>query len=102
VQIQGTFVQSSTGQPTLLAENFKLLAACHRQIPWQWGFGEEQGKRSALRHVDLMINSRSAQRFVMRSKIIQWIRSWLHSKEFLQVETPILSPRRSGGAFQWS
>lgn len=45
-----------------------------------------------------MINPESAQRFIMRSKIIHWLRNWLHSKAFLEVETPILTPRKSGGA----
>ena len=53
--------------------------------------------RCKNRHLDLISNPSSFTNLAVRSKIIQFLRDSLHSKGFIEVETPILS-RSVGGA----
>lgn len=49
------------------------------------------------RHIDLVVDKTSCERFIKRSKITSAIRRYLEDRNYLEVETPILS-RNVGGA----
>jgi lysyl-tRNA synthetase class 2 len=50
------------------------------------------------RHLDLIGNPDSAALFITRSKMIAEIRSFLHARDFLEVETPMLQSVAGGAA----
>ena len=54
--------------------------------------------RYRQRYVDLVVNPHVKETFVKRSKIISSMRSFLNSKEYLEVETPILQSIPGGAA----
>lgn len=58
----------------------------------------ESSFRNRHRHVDLMLNPQVRSMFHSRSKIVQAIRDYLHQKEFIEVETPILDIGASGAS----
>ena len=46
--------------------------------------------------MDLIVNPETRETFIKRTKIINEIRSTLNSKQFLEVETPVLQPIYGG------
>ncbi|MCE6984237.1 lysine--tRNA ligase, partial [Pseudomonas frederiksbergensis] len=47
-------------------------------------------------YLDLIVNPDVRQTFITRTKIIKSIRNYLDSRNFLEVETPVLSPIAGG------
>lgn len=52
---------------------------------------KDSEKRFKERHLDLIVNSEVKQFFVRRARIMAFIRHFLTSLDFLEVETPILN-----------
>jgi lysyl-tRNA synthetase, class II len=54
-------------------------------------------ERYRNRHIDFLVNKEVREVFLMRGKIIKFLRNFLDEKGFLEVETPVLQ-KISGGA----
>ena len=50
------------------------------------------------RYVDLMVNPEVKQNFVIRSKFIKFMRNYLDSRNYIEVETPVLNTIAGGAA----
>ena len=57
---------------------------------------KDKEQRYRNRHLDLILNPEVKEIFVKRSLIIKTIRDFLDSRNFLEVETPILQPIYGG------
>ena len=57
---------------------------------------KDSEKRFSQRYLDLIVNSELKDFFVKRAKIIKFLRNYLDSKGFLEVETPILNAQAGG------
>ncbi len=97
IGVSGHLFLTKTGQTTLHLTSLQLLSKCLRPLPV---VKEADGKvfdafsdkeqRYRMRYVDLIVNPDVRQTFVMRSKMIQSIRSFLVERGFLEVETPMM------------
>ena len=47
--------------------------------------------RFRKRYLDLIMNQRSKDTFVMRARVIQFVRNYLVDRGFLEVETPMMN-----------
>ncbi|KAF1823625.1 lysyl-tRNA synthetase [Dissoconium aciculare CBS 342.82] len=85
------------GELSIFAQEVVLLAPCLHQIPSEhYGF-KDQEERYRNRHLDLIMNKSTVQTFKTRSRIVKYIRNYLDSNGFYEVETPILL-KNAGGA----
>ncbi|KAJ1951089.1 hypothetical protein EC988_004152, partial [Linderina pennispora] len=50
------------------------------------------------RHVDLLVNPQAKHNLVTRAKVLKYIRSYLDTRDFTEVETPVLSPNVGGAS----
>merc|ERR1712003_319086 len=74
-----------------------VLSPClHMPPSTKVGFTDQE-TRYRQRYLDLMINAKSRDTFITRSKIIQFMRSFLDEREFIEVETPMMN-MVAGGA----
>lgn len=48
-------------------------------------------KRYRMRYLDLIVNSRVRDIFKTRSEVIKYVRNYLDSLNFIEVETPVLN-----------
>ncbi|GMM32527.1 lysine--tRNA ligase [Martiniozyma asiatica (nom. inval.)] len=79
------------GELSIFATKVKLLTPCLHMLPTEhYGF-KDQEARYRKRYLDLIMNKRSREIFLARSKIIQYIRRFLDTRDFIEVETPILN-----------
>jgi lysyl-tRNA synthetase class 2 len=51
-----------------------------------------------MRELDLMLNPESLKRFRMRSDVVHYVRNFLDTRGFIEVETPILNAIAGGAA----
>ncbi|KAJ2788466.1 hypothetical protein H4R20_007374, partial [Coemansia guatemalensis] len=98
VRASGFVGKTNAGETSVFAaELLELLAPCLRPIPLRSGFTDPE-KRFRSRHLDLLINSKARHALVMRSQVLRYIRSFLDARQFIEVETPVLSPNVGGAS----
>lgn len=98
VGVEGETFITRTGEPSVRVSEFKVLSKALRPMPDKFHGLVDQDMRYRRRHLDLMSNADSAERFVKRSLIIQEIRRYLVDRGFLEVETPMLQDVAGGAA----
>lgn len=77
-----------------VTREMKVLSPCIQDIP-RTGIKDPE-KRFRARHLDLLVNPESARILRTRTKIIKFVREFLDGRDFLEVETPILSGKAGG------
>jgi len=93
---EGKLFRTKTGELTLEVSDFAMLCKSLRPLPEKWHGLADVEKRYRQRYLDLISNDESRNVFVLRSKIIAAIRSFLDREGFMEVETPILQPHAGG------
>lgn len=96
VAASGTLFKTKTGELTVMAEEVLLLTKSLRPLPEKFHGLSDQETRYRQRYVDLIMNEKSRQVFRVRSQIIAYIRSFLDSQDFLEVETPMMHSSPGG------
>ncbi len=96
--VGGTPFRTRTGEPTVEASSFTVLAKALRPPPEKWHGLSDVEVRYRQRYLDLMANEDVRATFVARTKIIAAIRRYLDSRGYLEVETPILQASAGGAA----
>jgi lysyl-tRNA synthetase class 2 len=96
IHITGRVFKTRTGELTVEAEGFRLLTKCVRPLPEKWHGLTDVEIRYRQRYLDLVANPKVREVFEARSRIIQFIRTFLHDRDFLEVETPMMQPMAGG------
>lgn len=79
------------GELSVFAVSIQLLTPCLHMLPTEhFGF-KDQENRYRKRYLDLIVNDDVRERFKVRSSIISYIRRFLDTRDFIEVETPILN-----------
>ena len=96
IGIRGSFFRTRTGELTLLADHLLLLSKSMRPLPEKWHGLTDIETRYRQRYVDLMVNDKVKDVFLLRSRIIQCIRNFFVQRDYLEVETPMMQPIPGG------
>ena len=96
VGIKGTFFRTRTGELTILADEITLLCKALRPLPEKWHGLSDIEIRYRQRYLDLIVNDKVKDLFILRSRIIRFIREFFNTKGFLEVETPMMQPIPGG------
>jgi lysyl-tRNA synthetase class 2 len=96
IGIKGTFFKTRTGEFSILAEDIRLLSKALRPLPEKWHGLTDVEIRYRQRYLDLVVNDPVKEVFVLRSRIIQAMRSFFIRRDFLEVETPMMQPIPGG------
>jgi lysyl-tRNA synthetase, class II len=112
VGLEGTLFKSKTGELSLSATNLKPMGKSLRPLPGKFSKGDDAEskawtekqaladveERYRRRYVDLLSNPSVRETFKKRTKLVQFMRNFLDSREFMEVETPMMHPLVSGAA----
>ena len=90
IGVKGFLFRTKTDELTIDMEDFTLLAKSLRPLPEKWHGLTDVEIRYRQRYVDLIVNPEVKAVFLLRTKIIQAIRSFLNARGFLEVETPMM------------
>ena len=96
VAITGDLFRTKTGEWTLLATKIHLVCKSTRPLPEKFHGLKDPEKRYRQRYIDLIMNPGVHDIFIKRSQIIQEMRSFFLSRDFLEVETPMMQPIPGG------
>jgi len=93
---EGTLFQTRTGEWTLLVKNLRLVCKAVRPLPEKFHGIRDPEKRYRRRYLDLIMNEKSKEIFVKRTRIVQAIRQFLLDREYFEAETPMMQPVPGG------
>ena len=98
IGIEGTCFLTKSGEPTLKARTFRLVAKALRPLPEKWHGLQDIEARYRQRYLDLLTNERSRAVFEKRIAIVRETRRFFEERGFMEVETPILQTVAGGAA----
>lgn len=90
IGVQGSVFKTRMGEITVAVESLNLLSKSLRPLPEKWHGLKDVELRYRQRYVDLIVNPEVKEVFVARSKIVRAFRKFLDSRDFLEVETPMM------------
>jgi lysyl-tRNA synthetase class 2 len=106
IGVEGKVFKTMVGEISINVEKFHVLSKSLKPLPLPKidkegnvfdGFTDPE-LRYRRRYVDLAVNEEVKETFIKRSKIISSMRKFLNSKDYLEVETPILQNIPGGAA----
>ena len=98
IGITGEVFTTQRGEISVRTSKIELLSKSLRPPPEKFHGLTNTDLRYRQRYVDLIMNPDVKRTFVLRSKIIAAIRSYLNAQDFLEVETPMLVSNAGGAA----
>ena len=94
----GTLFKTRTGELSVRVDELRLLVKSLRPLPDKWHGMSDVDTRYRQRYVDLIVNEQSRSVFITRNRILKYLRDFLDSMDFLEVETPMLQSIPGGAA----
>ena len=98
VGIRGTVFQTKTGEISVHATQVTLLCKSLKTMPEKFHGLTDTDLRYRQRYVDMIVNPDVRDTFRKRSRIIAAVRSFLDSRGFLEVDTPVLHTLEIGAS----
>lgn len=97
VFIRGEVISSKRGELSVMAESWSMVSKALRPMPVLHADLNEE-TRVRQRYLDLMVRDEARQMVYTRASVIRSIRETLHSRGYVEVETPILQLVHGGAA----
>ena len=98
VGIEGHVFKTQKGEITVKVNKLTLLSKSLRPLPEKWHGLKDTELRYRQRYVDLIVNPSVRDTCVKRTKSVAKIREYLNSKQFMEVETPMMHAIPGGAA----
>ncbi|MDO5695368.1 MAG: lysine--tRNA ligase [Eubacteriales bacterium] len=98
IGVTGKVFKTKTGEVSVHAERVDLLSKSLQVLPEKFHGLKDVDMRYRQRYVDLIVNPSVRDTFIKRTLILREIRSFLDGRNFLEVETPVLTTEAGGAA----
>lgn len=97
ISVTGSLFVTTRGEQSILIKDWQMATKALLPLPDKWHGLQDVEETYRKRYLDILMDKEVYNRFVLRSKIIKFIREFFDKKNFLEVETPILQ-NEAGGA----
>ncbi|PQQ26186.1 lysine--tRNA ligase [Photorhabdus hindustanensis] len=87
---RGKLFKTKTGELSVHCTELRLLTKALRPLPDKFHGLADQETRYRQRYLDLIANEESRKTFQIRSQVLSALRSFMVSKGFMEVETPMM------------
>ena len=87
---EGVLFKTKVGELSVRLDSIRLLTKALRPLPEKFHGIADQEIKYRQRYLDLIMSEETRQTFLMRSKIVTYIRQFLLDRDFLEVETPMM------------
>src|SRR4051794_22895921 len=95
VFVEGEVITSRRGELSVLADSWAMASKAVRPLPVAHrGLNEETRVRQ--RYVDLIVRPQAREMVRTRAQVVRTVRSVLHDRGFVEVETPMLQLQHGG------
>ena len=98
IGVEGPVFRTRRGEPSIEVQSLTVLTKSIRPLPDKWAGLMDIEKRFRQRYLDLISNDRSMEIARMRAAIVASMRSFMHGRGFMEVETPMLVSVPAGAA----
>ena len=98
VGAEGEVFKTKTGEISVRTSSIVLLSKSLLPLPEKYHGLTDKEIRFRQRYVDLMVNPEVKQNFVIRSKFIKFMRSYLDNMDSIEGETPVLNTIAGGAS----
>ena len=96
IGLEGEVFKTKKEEISVKANNVVLLSKSLQILPEKYHGLKDQDLRYRQRYVDLIVNPEVKEAFLIRTKALKALRSFLDERGFLEVETPILNTIAGG------
>ena len=96
IGFEGRIFRTRSGELTILADSLEILTPCLLPLPDKKHGIKDVGTARSLRYLSLITDPELGRRLEVRSEIIRRTREFLWNREFLEMETPVLSGNYGG------
>ncbi|MFL2433677.1 MAG: lysine--tRNA ligase [Vicinamibacterales bacterium] len=96
VGVSGHLFRTRTNELTIWASHLIFLAKCFEPLPEKWHGLTDVEVRYRQRYLDLIMSAESRKVFETRTRVLSFIRKFLDSRGYLEVETPMMQPIAGG------
>jgi lysyl-tRNA synthetase class 2 len=92
IAAEGVLMRTRTGELSVRADSLRLLTKSLRPLPDKWHGLSDTETRYRQRYVDLVVTPEAREVFLLRSRMIRYIRDYLEAspRRFMEVETPMM------------
>ena len=87
---EGVLFKTQTGELSVKVDAIRLLTKALRPLPEKFHGIADQEIKYRQRYLDLIMSEQSRNTFLIRSKVVAYIRQFLIERDFLEVETPMM------------
>lgn len=94
--VKGHLFRTKTDELTIKVESIRLLTKSVSPLPEKWHGLKDVEVRFRKRYLDLVANAEVREIFKKRAETVGFIRNFLNSQGFLEVETPIMQANPGG------
>ena len=98
IHVKGELFKTRTGEDTVKVGEITVLSKALRPLPEKWHGLKDVELRYRQRYLDLVSNQQIKEVFIRRSLVISAIRKFLDSRDYLEVETPMMHMIAGGAA----
>ncbi len=98
VGVKGSLFRTRTEELTLECAQVVLLSKSMRPLPEKYHGLKDVETRYRQRYVDLIVTPRTKEIFAKRTAIVREFRNYLDSRQFMEVETPMMQPIAGGAS----
>ena len=98
IGVKGTVFMTNTGECSIKVSEYTHLTKALRPLPEKFHGLSDIEERYRRRYVDLIMNEEAKKIAFTRPRIIRSIQHYLDSKNYVEVETPVLNPILGGAA----
>ncbi len=98
IGVSGYLFRTRTGELTIHVERLTFLAKAMLALPEKFHGLADVELRYRQRYVDLFANLDSRAVFVKRAKVLRALRTFFDSRDYLEVETPMMQQVAGGAA----
>ena len=90
IGVVGTLFKTKTNELTVYVQHYELVVKGIRPLPEKFHGLTDTEQKYRQRYLDLIMNHSTQNVFITRSKIIQFMRSFLLEQNYFEVETPMM------------
>ena len=97
ISVSGSLFVTQRGEQSILIKDWRMGTKALLPLPDKWHGLQDQEEIYRKRYLDMIMDENTFNRFIIKSKIIKFIKEFFDKKGFVEIETPILE-NQAGGA----
>ncbi|MDP2945939.1 MAG: amino acid--tRNA ligase-related protein, partial [bacterium] len=96
IEIKGSVFKTKQEEKTARVKEIKMIAKTLRPLPEKWHGLKDVEERYRKRYLDLLMNPKIKEKFLIQSRILSELRNFFENNGFVEFETPVLQPIPGG------